>query len=393
MSSRIRLGVIGLGRAAMQMLPSLAAHPDISIVACGDPNPAARERFVAEYAGAAFASAEKMCARGAIDAAYVATPHQFHRENVLTLCAHGKHALVEKPMALSPEDCRTMTDAAGRAGVVLVVGDTHGFDPAIVLMRQLIESGEFGALRMITNFAYTPFLYRPRRPEELDTSLGGGIFYNQVPHQIEMARALARNPIRTVRAIAGRWDPARPTEGAMSALLEFEDGVAASLTYSGYDHFDSDEFHFWIAEMGEEKKPDYGRSRRALRGVSAAEEAALREASGYAGRGSLPASGPMHHPHFGVLIVSCERADLRPSADGVLIYDENGVREIDIPRARAYPNKDGAADEFANAILRGVAPLHDGAWGTDTMIAVAALLESARGRREIVLAKEASAEV
>jgi len=395
MSSRIRLGVIGLGRAAMQMLPSLAAHPEISIVACADPNPAARERFLAEFPGsAAFASTEEMCARGQIDAGYVATPHQLHRENVLTLCAHGKHALVEKPMALSPDDCRTMTDSARRTGVVLVVGHTHGFDPAIALIRKLIEGGELGALRMITNFAYTPFLYRPRRPEELDTALGGGIFYNQVPHQIEMARALARTPIRTVRAIAGRWDPARPTEGAMSALLEFEDGVAASLTYSGYDHFDSDEFHFWVGEMGEEKKPDYGRSRRSLRDLNAAEELRLREASGYAGRGGRPASGEaMHHPHFGVLIVSCERADLRPSADGVRVYDENGMREIDIPKARAYPNKDGAADEFANAILRGVPPLHGGVWGTETMVAVAALLQSGRERREIVLASEASAKV
>lgn len=392
MNSRIRLGVVGLGRAAAQMLPSLAAHPEISIVACADPNPAARQRFLAEFPGAAaFASAEELCSRGAIDAGYVATPHQCHREGVLTLCEHGKHVLVEKPMALSVEDCRAMTDAARRAGVVLIVGHTHGFDPTVTRMRALIESGEFGALRMITNFAYTNFLYRPRRPEELDTSLGGGIFYNQVPHQIEVVRALARDPIRSVRAIAGRWDASRPTEGAMTALVEFEDGVAASLVYSGYDRFDSDEFHFWIGEMGEEKQPRHGSAQRALRGVPGADEAALREASGYAGRGSHSSSGRMHHPHFGVLIASCERADLRPSADGVLIYDENGVREIDIPKARAYPNKDAVADEFADAILRGAAPLHDGAWGTATMAAVAGLLASARERREIVLTSEMAA--
>ena len=384
MSSRIRLGVVGLGRAAAQMLPSLAAHPEISVVACADPNPAARERFVAEFSGAAFNTAEELCARGEIDAAYVATPHQCHRGDVLTLCAYRKHVLVEKPMALSVEDCRAMTDAARRAGVVLVVGHTHGFDPAITLMRTLIESGDFGALRMITNFAYTNFLYRPRRPEELDTSLGGGIFYNQVPHQVEIARALARAPIRSVRAVAGRWDLSRPTEGAMAALIEFEDGVVASLVYSGYDHFDSDEFHFWVGEMGEEKKPAHGRARQALKGV--ANEAALRDSSGYAGRGSRSTSGRMHHPHFGVLIASCEGADLRPSADGVLIYEEGGMREIDIPEARAYPNKDAVADEFAGAILRGVAPLHDGAWGATTMAAVAGLLESSRERREVLLA-------
>lgn len=388
-SRGIRLGVVGLGRAAAQMLPSLAAHPEIAVVACADPNPAARARFLAEFSGAAFATAEELCSRGEIDAAYVATPHQCHREDVETLCRYGKHVLVEKPMALSVEDCRAMTEAAQRAGVALVVGPTHGFDPAITLMRALIESGEFGGLRMITNFVYTNFLYRPRRPEELDTSRGGGIFYNQVPHQIEVARALARNPIRSVRAIAGRWDPSRPTEGALAALVEFEDGVAASLVYSGYDHFDSDEFHFWIGEMGEEKRPEQGGARRLLKGMS--DEAVLRQESGYAGRGSRSSGGPIHHPHFGVLIASCEGADLRPSADGVLIYEEKGVREIGIPDARAYPNKDAAVDEFANAILRGVAPLHDGAWGTSTMAAVAGLVESARERREIVLTGEVTA--
>jgi phthalate 4,5-cis-dihydrodiol dehydrogenase len=389
MTPRIRLGLVGLGRAAAQMLPSLAAHPEISIVACADPNPAARARFIAEFSGAAFSNAEELCSRGEIDAAYVATPHQCHRDDVVTLCAARKHVLVEKPMALSVDDCRAMSDAARHAGVVLVVGHTHGFDPAVTRMRSLIESGEFGALRMITNFAYTNFLYRPRRPEELDTALGGGIFYNQAPHQIEVARALDHSPIRSVRAVAGRWDPSRPTEGAMAALVEFEDGVAASLVYSGYDHFDSDEFHFWIGEMGEEKKSEHGRARRALKDVS--DEAALREASGYAGRGTRSSAGRMHNPHFGLLIASCEGADLRPSADGVLIYEEKGIREIDIPAARAYPNKDAAVDEFANAILRGVAPLHDGAWGASTMAAVAGLVESSRERREIVLASEVSA--
>jgi phthalate 4,5-cis-dihydrodiol dehydrogenase len=46
------------------------------------------------------------------------------------------------------------------------------------------------------------------------------------------------------------WDPARPTEGAYSAFMTFEDGAFASLVYSGYAHFDSDEFCNWTAEMG-----------------------------------------------------------------------------------------------------------------------------------------------
>jgi phthalate 4,5-cis-dihydrodiol dehydrogenase len=391
MKPSMRVGVVGLGRAAAQLLPSLAAHPHAVVAAAADPNPAARARFAADFGAPAYEDAEALCASGTVDAVYVATPHQRHGADVLIAAAHGKHVLVEKPMALTLEDCRAMTDAASRAGVALVVGHTHGFDPAVRAMRAIVQSGDFGALRQIVNLAYTSFLYRPRRIEELDTARGGGILYNQVPHQIEIARALDGGPIRSVRAVAGVWDLERPTEGAMSALLEFEDGVAASLVYSGYDRFDSDELTGWVGEMGDERAPgDHGAAHRALDGLSHDEELRRKEASGFAGRGAMrpPNGRATHQPHFGFLLASCERADLRPSADGVLVYDRDGVREIALPAGRAYPNKDAAVDELYDAVVHGVAPLHDGAWGTQTVAAMAALAQSSRERREIVLYEE-----
>src|SRR6185312_12499606 len=100
---------------------------------------------------------------------------------------------------------------------------------------------------------YTDFLYRPRRPEELDTSQGGGALFNQAPHQVDIVRLLGGGRVKSTRAQAGRWDITRPTEGAYSALMTFESGAFASLTYSGYGHFDSDEFQGWIGEMGQAK--------------------------------------------------------------------------------------------------------------------------------------------
>ena len=120
-------------------------------------------------------------------------------------------------------------------------------------MRRSIASGELGRLGMIHSFNYTNFLYRPRRPEELDTAQGGGILFNQVPHQIDMVRLLAGGLVRSVRAQTTALDPARPTEGSCAALLQFENGAAASLVYSGYDYFDSDEWHFNISERGTPK--------------------------------------------------------------------------------------------------------------------------------------------
>jgi phthalate 4,5-cis-dihydrodiol dehydrogenase len=375
------------------MLPSLLAHPHVRVTAAADPNPAARARFEADLGGRTYLTADALCAASDIDAVYIATPHQFHAADVIAAASHGKHAIVEKPMALTLEECRAMTDAAERNGVVLVVGHSHGFDPAIVQIRDIVRRGELGALRMIVNLAYTDFMYRPRRPEELDTAQGGGIMYNQVPHQLDIIRTIDGGPLRSAYARTGIWDRDRPTEGALTALLEFADGVAASITYSGYDRFDTDEFHGWVDEGGETKTPAYGRRRRANRAyASPADEARGRAERGFAGSGLVKPDGARYHPHFGLVIASCEGGDLRPSPGGVLIYDDDGVREVLAPPARTYPNKDGVIDELYTAVVGGEPPLHDGRWGTATMAAVLALLQSARERRVITLTDEVAAD-
>jgi phthalate 4,5-cis-dihydrodiol dehydrogenase len=217
--------------------------------------------------------------------------------------------------------------------------------------------------------------------------VGGGIMYNQVPHQIEIARALDGGAIRSVRAIAGIWDARRRTEGALTALIEFADGVAAALVYSAYDRFISDEFAFNIGESGNDvSKRTYGGARRSLGSPDPDAEARLKAASGYGGGGvRQTAPGERHQPHFGMLLASCEGGDLRPSPDGILIYDNDRVREIVSPPGRAYPNKDGVIDELYEAIVNGVAPLHDGTWGLRTVEAMTALVRSSAERREIYL--------
>jgi len=183
-------GVIGLGRAATSMLPSLAAHPQVRLVAAADPRPEARERFAAQFQADAYPDAEALVRRPDIDAVYIATPHQLHAEHVLLAASHGKHAICEKPMALTLADCARMNAAVDRSGTKLVIGHTHSFDPPILRIREIIHSGELGRLGMIHSWNYTDFLYRPRRPEELDTRLGGGIVFNQVPHQVDTVRLL-----------------------------------------------------------------------------------------------------------------------------------------------------------------------------------------------------------
>src|SRR5262249_10656613 len=110
------------------MLPTFVADPRVSLVAAADPRPEARQRFAVDFAGEAYARVEELCADPAVDIVYVATPHQFHAPHALLAAEHGKHLLVEKPLALTLEDCDAVIAAVRSAGVHLIVGHSHSFD-------------------------------------------------------------------------------------------------------------------------------------------------------------------------------------------------------------------------------------------------------------------------
>ncbi|MES2978465.1 MAG: Gfo/Idh/MocA family oxidoreductase [Pseudomonadota bacterium] len=381
----LRIGVIGLGRAFTLMLPTFVHDARVRLVSAADPIAEARAQFERDFGAVAHASAEAVCADPAVQAIYVASPHQFHADHVCMAAAAGKHVLVEKPMALTLGECTRMIDAAASAGVHLIVGHSHSFNAPILRTRALIESGRYGGVRMINAWNFTDFLYRPRRPEELDTDAGGGVIHSQATHQMDIVRLLGGGLVNSVRAQAGAWDPARPTEGAYAALLGFEGGAFASATYSGYGHFDTDELMDNIGEMGQKKTPaDYGAARKRLRTAnSAVEESALKAARNYGRRLSTASTALSHglaHQHFGQIIVSCDHADLRPTPMGVEIFgDEQQTFDALAPPTIA---RQEVMDELISAVLDDHPPLHSGLWARGTTAVCLALLESARSGRE-----------
>jgi phthalate 4,5-cis-dihydrodiol dehydrogenase len=384
----VGLGIAGLGMAGAVMVRAAASHPGVRLVAAADPHGPPRAAFARDLNATAYADIGELCEDPAVEVVYIATPHQFHAAHSVLAARAGKHIILEKPMALTLADSDAIIAAAERAKVYLIVGHTHAFDPAVREMRSIVASGELGALGMITAWNYTNFLYRPRRPEELDTAQGGGILFNQVPHQIDIVRTIAGRRLRSVRAQVTKLDPARPTEGSAVVFLEFADGAAASLAYGGYDYFDSDELHFWIGERGTLKQPDqHGAARRAL-AAQKVEEARLRvERYAY---GSEEGTSPTHQPHFGLLIVTCARGEMRASADGLFVYDKDGRREAVLPTSAAMPGRSEVLDDMIAAIRTGQKPLHDGRWGKANVEASLAILQSARERREIMLEHQAA---
>ncbi len=376
----LRIGVAGLGRAFTIMLPTFLADPRVQLVAAADPLPQARAQFGRDFGAPAYDSVEALCADPKVQVVYVATPHQFHAGHVKLAAAYGKHVLVEKPMAITLQQCTEMMEATAAAGVFMVVGHSHSFNTPVLHTRALINSGRYGRVRMITAMNFTDFLYRPRRPEELVTSEGGGVIHSQATHQIDIVRLLGGGLVRNVVAHTGAWDASRPTEGAYQSLLEFEGGAFASATYSGYGHFDSDTLLNNIGEMGQTKNPlDYGAARKRLAGTANAEqETRLKASRNYGGNlySTVSAPASLAHQQFGHIVVSCEKADLRPMATGIDIYADEQHSFEALP-APAIPRSE-VIDELVGAAVEGRAPLHGGAWARATTEVCLGILESAR---------------
>jgi phthalate 4,5-cis-dihydrodiol dehydrogenase len=386
----VRLGVIGLGRAFTLMLPTYLAHPRIRLVAACDPRPDARARFASDFSANVYESADALCADPSVQAVYVASPHQFHVEHVKLAAKHGKHVLVEKPMALTVADCREMIAAASDGGIRLLVGHSHSYDTPYLRARELIASGKYGQVRMINALNFTDFLYRPRRPEELITAQGGGVVFSQGAHQVDVVRLLAGRRALAVRAFTGQWDAVRPTEGAYNAQILFEGGAFASLTYSGYGRFDTDELNGWSGELGQLRDCEsYGGARALLRQASTPEEETRlkdRRAYGPSASDAFRGGKGLGHNHFGFVVASCELADLRPMPDGILVYanDEKHLEKLEQPNVP----RGEVGDELYAAVALGQAPLHSGEWGMATLEICLAILRSAASKEEIRLGQQ-----
>ena len=114
--------------------------------------------------------------------------------------------------------------------------------------------------------------------------------------------------------------------------------------------------------------------------------AALKAARNYGGRDyrpSVDAPGTRRHQHFGLLLASCERGDLRPTPDGVMIYGDLEQRFDPVP-VPSVPRAE-VIDALHDAVVGGRPPLHSGQWAMATLEVCLAILRSAKEQREVLL--------
>jgi phthalate 4,5-cis-dihydrodiol dehydrogenase len=385
----IRAGILGLGLAGGIILRSLSRLPGVSIVAAADVREAARTAFEQEHGGRAYLDAAGLCADASVDAIWIATPSHLHARHAIMAADRGKHVVVEKPFATSVSECDAMIDAAARAGTVLIAGGARSFDPAFTAMRQVIESGRVGTVRAITTWAFTDWMVRAREPYELDASMGGGAVKNQAPHSVDVIRLLGGGLVRSVRAMTGEWMPERPGPGYFTALLEFQSGIVGSLTYNGYGHLAGWELVPWGDTPGRRQRQDASLAyRQALRrGI---DESASRESRRFSGGAPKPRGEPDWVPgDAGLVVVSCDRGELRQSRTGIYVYDDGGRHDEELPAGTSFRGNELA--ELVAAIEGRRAPVHSGAWGLATTEVSLAIARSAAQQQEILLHRQVAA--
>jgi predicted dehydrogenase len=191
--------------------------------------------------------AEAILAAKDIDAVYIATRPDSHKEYVLRAAAAGKAVYVEKPMAMTSTECREMIAACETAGVPLFVAYYRRAMPYTQAIRRLLDDGRIGRPAAVQ-------VYQAARLPETDGALpwrvdpafgNGGLFFETACHTLDILDFLF-GPVTATRGFAANVGGAYPPEDTVAAAFSFASGVLGSGTWC----FASDHEDDWATVIG-----------------------------------------------------------------------------------------------------------------------------------------------
>jgi predicted dehydrogenase len=210
----LRIAVIGVGHLGRHHARILSSLPGLELVAVVDTNrPRAEEIAALNHTQAAFDYRDVI---GRVDAVTLAVPTELHRRLSLPLLAAGVHVLVEKPMARSLTEADEMIAAATDAALVLAVGHTERFNPAIAAARPFLTDPRFIEVHRLGTF--------PERSLDID------VVFDLMIHDLDVVLSLVHADVASIEAVGvpvltGRVDIA-------NARLRFVNGCIANVTAS-----------------------------------------------------------------------------------------------------------------------------------------------------------------
>jgi predicted dehydrogenase len=153
----LRWGILGAGSIAKSFAADVRLLSDHQLVAIGSRDQAKADAFGTEFQiPNRHASYEALCNDSEVDAIYVATPHNFHKEHCLLALNSNKPVLCEKPFTVNKAEADAVIAVAKAKNLFLMEGMWSRFFPVWDKVRELIASGAIGKVRMV----YADFGFR-----------------------------------------------------------------------------------------------------------------------------------------------------------------------------------------------------------------------------------------
>jgi predicted dehydrogenase len=145
---KLLIGLSGAGWIGQHHGVNAAANPQAELAAVYNPDTDKARIFVRRCGGAAtiYRSYEELLQHPGLQAVIIASPNAAHAGQAIAAAQAGKHVYLEKPMAITPEDCRRVAEAVQRAGVKLAMGYHRRLNPLAQYARRLIAEGKLGEL-------------------------------------------------------------------------------------------------------------------------------------------------------------------------------------------------------------------------------------------------------
>jgi len=181
----VRTAVIGVGYLGRFHAQKYAALPESTLVAVVDARADARDRVAAEVGCRAVADFREIL--GEVEAVSIATTTPAHFPIALECLERGLHVLVEKPITETPEQARTLIEAALRRGRILQVGHLERFNSAVLALE-----GVLGTPRFIESHRLAPF-------KERGTDVN--VVLDLMIHDIDLIQSLVGSPIVSIDAV------------------------------------------------------------------------------------------------------------------------------------------------------------------------------------------------
>ena len=236
----MRVGLIGTGAISHKHAESYRAI-GFELVACSNRGRSKGEEFAVRHGCDFVPESRDLCSRDDVDYVDVCTFPDSHLEICRIAAANGKHVLLQKPMALTLEECRTMIAMCRDADVRLGVVSQHRFDECAMFLKRAIGEGRMGRLLQVDGYVkwHRPQSYYDPPGKGTWAVEGGGALINQGIHTADVMQYLGGE----VRRVFAHWQLAAAhhmeSEDLVNAVLLYENGAggvlqAATAVWPGY---------------------------------------------------------------------------------------------------------------------------------------------------------------